>query len=92
MEEKKTYVVAYDEYMGVFPEMEEFVGTYRELLLHLIGADDVETQSEIVDGFNCAVKDLPTAELEKWSLDSNGDGQPSWQVYCVTDKAQVKGI
>lgn len=92
MEEKKTYVVAYDEYMGVAPDMEEFVGTYRELLLHLIGADEPETANEMVEGFNCAVKDLPTEELEKWSSDSNGDGQPAWQVYCVTDKAQVKGI
>ena len=92
---KKKYVISRDEYFGVKGGMDDFEGTWRELLLHVLGIDDEAVWDE--DGWAVSgrhvhsVKEMTDDELIKWFDDANGDGQQYIMVWDVEGRKQVLG-
>lgn len=92
--EKKTYVIAYDEYMGCFPDMAEVQSTWRELLEDLNGVTDENRDvrdPEDPPGTKLFPAEYSDDELVKMFDDANGDGQCYVQVWCVDEHRQVLG-
>ncbi len=78
--EKHKYVIVCMDYVGEEPGMYEFEGTFRELLLDLMG-DDEECPQTITD-----------EELtEQFNRGNNGCGQPYMMVWDVDLKKKVLG-
>lgn len=82
----KTYIVARDEYFGLEGGMSKFDGTFRALLLDLMGLTEDEEWLETM-----TVRDLPVETLVQTFNDGNGDGQQYVTVWCVEDDKQVLG-
>lgn len=75
------YVIATDEYMGMEPDMHEFTGTYRELLNHLLGVDEIDEDDDY--------SERSDEELVNIFNEGNGDGQPFVMVWSVSEKRKV---
>jgi hypothetical protein len=78
-----TYVIAHDEYMGVEPDIYQFVGTFRELLLQLFTWPLVESEPDFAS--------MDTETLVQMVVDGNGDGQPYYMVWDATLGKKVLG-
>ena len=68
-----TYLISYGEYMGMEPDLAEYVGTFRELLIHLCCGGE---GTHPFTSYN-------VKELTECFNDMNGDGQPYIQVWKV---------
>lgn len=83
----KQYIVCEHEYMDADGRMYLFRGTFTALLIHLLYGKfdemDQETQTFI--------KVKTDEELTEAFNETNGDGQPYVQVWCIEDVKQVLG-
>lgn len=75
----KTYIVHESGYYDNPPEMYEFCGTYRQLLLKLGGFDESK------------VTNLTNEDLQTILSELNGDGCSAIDVWCVEDHQWILG-
>jgi hypothetical protein len=89
---RQTFVISSDDYMGCGSGMHKFVGTFRELLLHVLdAASETADMYDEEDGPIVLMKAQTTADLKKIFDGGNGDGQPFVMAFCVETNKQVLG-
>jgi hypothetical protein len=88
---KNLYVIAHDEYMGIIPDIYKFQGSYRELLEFLNDIDDTNRDDPIDPDADEPeyIKDLTDEQLLDLFKKVNGDGQPYFLVYDVTNSERI---
>src|SRR5207253_5348657 len=87
--ESKTYIISTTSTSGCPQEMYSFRGTFRELLIELLGYTGGDFSDELLETGKSIV-DPPTEDLEKHFTTNNiGDGDVLYQVYCVEDEKKV---
>ena len=85
-----TYIIFGSDYMGIEPGIEEFVGTFRDLLYKLnnVTPDNIDNEF-LVEGVTKTAKTQSCQELKECFDIANGDGQPYYLVWCVESHSQV---
>lgn len=79
------YVIASSDYMGMEPDMAEFQGTFRDLLVYLNFGDELDDETKM------EASSHSDQELIKFFDEANGDGQPYYMVYDAVEHKKVLG-